>query len=137
MESKVALYENHKPSYQISIQQVETKTCRSGCHIEPLVCIRLEPLNEWAGYLTNLFIENTKSEYRISGLDTWEIDQVNIRGRILSTINEPYEIYAPHTELNILLKSEIIETERLHPEEWETVEIPLKLVIGYLTQPAD
>lgn len=132
-QDRLEAYEYQAPEYELPIEEITSKACPIGLHVE--CTFRIESLNCWFGSLAEITVQR---DAQIVGLGNWSVDSVyrHIDSAWLPLPGYPLAIAQAGCELQITMHSKIIgEVDREDREHWKEVLIPVQLRIKYFTQP--
>ena len=134
-EATLAAYEYQAPEYELEVQEVRSELCQKDVvHIECDFSMR--GLNPWRGYLGRIAVAG---ENRVKGLAGWEVEDVCRRQRDVYVPISPWPFPIPQSEsqLRVTLHARVQGSVNPEPRAaWGKVEIPLRLLVEYDTQPA-
>jgi hypothetical protein len=124
VETKLADYEHQEPKYALDIE-VSSKICRGGqVHIDCKFI--MNSLNPWPGTLAEVGIEDRQNQ--LKGLGEWKLTG--------KPVGLPRQIRQPEHDFDITIHAEIIGSiDVMQRSRWESVTIPLFLLLEYYTQP--
>jgi len=132
-QDRLEAYEYQAPEYELTIEEVTSKACGMGLHVE--CTFRMESLNCWFGSLAQITVERARHAV---GLENWSVASVyRYWESVWVAVGEmPLPIPHPGRRLKITMHSRVIgEVDRMDRGLWQEVIIPVQLRIKYSTQP--
>lgn len=135
-KSKLAVYENQQPEYQLELLDSILDTAECNCHCIALIDIKFIPRNPWTGILTTVYVEKTSVIYGFDyeGRYTPARKGENFSGHRSyksKQFDDQIKLDAPFQILQFVFK--MSNAELKEALTYKPPKIDLKFVISYLT----